>query len=287
LEQTGVLPLQPPQQAALSMHSLLHGFCPDGQLDAQTAPLHPIVHVIMVGCVHVPAPLQTAAVDATPPVQDAAAPHATVVPGNTQLVRLVPSHFPAQAPVPPQGVRGVVTAVQVPRLVELAQDSHWPSQATLQQTPSELQTWLAQALSEVQAAPFAAGAAPPIPPPPTPAPPAPEAPPEAAPPPNPPLPPDPAAPVLPLVAADPPAPMIPPEAAPPTPSPPVPWADPPLPEPPTPPLRPPPEGGPSKPPSRGLERGPPPHEIATNPTTSSVAEKTALGRRRMRLPFMK
>jgi hypothetical protein len=63
-------------------------------------------------------------------------PHDVVVPGKTQLVRLMPSHRPPHVPLPAQGVRGVVTATQVPRLPALAHDSHWPVHALLQHTPS-------------------------------------------------------------------------------------------------------------------------------------------------------
>ena len=63
-------------------------------------------------------------------------PHDVVVPGKTQLVRLKPSHRPPHVPLPAQGVRGVVTATQVPRLPALAHDSHWPVHALSQHTPS-------------------------------------------------------------------------------------------------------------------------------------------------------
>jgi hypothetical protein len=39
-------------------------------------------------------------------------------------------------PLPAHSVRGVVTATHVPRLAELAHDSHWPVHAPLQQNPS-------------------------------------------------------------------------------------------------------------------------------------------------------
>jgi hypothetical protein len=48
----------------------------------------------------------------------------------------MPSHRPPQVPLPAHAVRGVVTATQVPRLAELAHDSHCPVQALLQQKPS-------------------------------------------------------------------------------------------------------------------------------------------------------
>jgi hypothetical protein len=85
-EQTGVSPLHPPQHAELAMHPVLHDFCPVGQFEAQAAPAHPNMHVIAIDGVQPPALLQTAADVAVPPVQDAAAPHDVVVPGNTQLV---------------------------------------------------------------------------------------------------------------------------------------------------------------------------------------------------------
>lgn len=37
-EQTGVLPLQPPQHCASGMQALLQGFCPVGQFEAQAVP---------------------------------------------------------------------------------------------------------------------------------------------------------------------------------------------------------------------------------------------------------
>jgi hypothetical protein len=66
---------------------------------------------------------------------------------------LTPSHRPPQAPLPAQAVRGVVTATQVPRLAELAHDSHWPVQALLQQKPSR-QMPLAHSLFTLHPSPF-------------------------------------------------------------------------------------------------------------------------------------
>jgi len=228
-EQTGVLPAQPPQQAALAMQALLHGFCPEGQVDAQTVPplWQPKAHVIEVGAVQAPLPLHNAAVVAIPPVQEAAAPHEVALVGNTQAVRLVPSHWPAQAPVPPQGERGVVTATQVPRLAVLTQDSHCPLQATLQQTPSEPHTPLAHSVPAPHAVPLVFAGAPPVPAP---------APPVAAPPvPAPPVPAPPRPPLAAVVPAFPPTaePPEPPAFAPPVPlPPPLPFGVPPDPAPP-------------------------------------------------------
>lgn len=61
-----------------------------------------------------------------------------------------PSHFPAQVPLPAQAERGVVVGEQVPLALEVLQDSHWPVQASLQQTPSA-QWPLAHSPSPLQA----------------------------------------------------------------------------------------------------------------------------------------
>ena len=156
LEQLGVFPLHPPQHCAFAMQLPLHGFCPLGQFDAQVAlPVwHPMVQVIVVGVEQEPLPLHSAAVVAVPAVHEAAAPHDVALVGNTQAVRLVPSHCPAQTPVPPHGARGTVTATQVPRLAALRHDSHCPLHAALQQTPSEPQTPLEHSLAPAHAVPL-------------------------------------------------------------------------------------------------------------------------------------
>ena len=202
--QTGVLPLQPPQHCALGMQDPLHGFCPDGQLLAQVVPpgWQPNSQDIVVEGVHAPLLLQTAAVVATPFVHDAAAPHSTAVVGYTHAVRLFPSQRPAQVPLPAHGVRGVVTATHVPRLVALAHDSHWPVQAALQQTPS-VHRPLAHSAARSHASPLSFAAAPPVPLPPVPDPPVP----------RPPVP----LPPAPPVAAWPPVPTVPPVPVPPRP----------------------------------------------------------------------
>lgn len=71
-------------------------------------------------------------------------------------MRLTPLHEPPHAvPAPVHAVRAVVVATQVPRLAAVVQDSHWPLQATLQQTPSDPQTPLAQSVPvPAQASPF-------------------------------------------------------------------------------------------------------------------------------------
>jgi len=192
----------------------------------------------MVEAVQAPAPLQSAAVVAVLPVHDAAAPHDVVVPGNTQLMRLVPSQWPAQVPVPAQGVFGVVVATHVPRLLVVTHDSHCPLQAVLQHTPSEPQTVLAHSLPALHELPFvfrvggappapADPAAPPDPRPPVPDPPEPGTPPvlvppvpAALPPAAPPASPAPAPPLL--VSRPPEPPPVPETVVPPVPSGPVP-----------------------------------------------------------------
>lgn len=301
-EQVGVFPLHPPQQAEVAMHPLLHAFCPVGQFDAQAVPLHPNIQVIIVEAVQAPAPLQTAAEVAVPLVHDAAAPHEVVVPGNTQLVRFVPSQWPAQVPVPAHGVRGVVVATHVPRLVVVTQDSHCPLHAALQHTPSEPHTVLVHSLAAVQAVPLGLRDAPPLPPgpeppvaepPPVPRPPVPE-PPVAEP--RPPVPaaaPAPPVPVPPLPAPRPPVPAprppVPDVVPPPLPSgfvPPVPveTCEPPLPEPiappvPGPPVCPPvPDEGRSADPS-WTNLGRSPQEIPSSPITANVANERISVRR--------
>jgi hypothetical protein len=93
------------------------------------------MQLIWLPGVQLPAPLQVAADVSVPLVHEAAPPQLVAPPGKTQLFRFtaVPSQEPAQAPVPAQLVRGVVTGRQVPRLPATLQDSHCPSQAVLQQ----------------------------------------------------------------------------------------------------------------------------------------------------------
>jgi hypothetical protein len=122
--------LVPPQSAVPAAQLLAHPIVPSVR--------QPYMHDIIVDAVHAPEPLHRAPVVATPFVQLAAAPHDVVVEGNTQAARwaALPSQIPAQAPVPPHGVRGVVTGVHVPLAEAVEHDSHWPAQAALQQTPS-------------------------------------------------------------------------------------------------------------------------------------------------------
>jgi hypothetical protein len=122
-----------------------------------------MAQVIVVGTEQEPLPLHSAAVVAVPAVHEAAAPHGVALVGNTQAVRFLPSHCPAQAPVPPHAARGTVTATHVPRLAALMHDSHCPLHATLQQTPSEPQTPLEHSVATVHAVPLAFEAVPPLP----------------------------------------------------------------------------------------------------------------------------
>ena len=105
---------------------------------------------------HVPDPLQTAAVFSLPAEQLALAPHEVLSSGNTQVFRLVadPSQIPPQTPVPVHAVRGVVVGAHVPLLLTVEQDSHCPLQTTLQQTPSA-QTALAHSVPVEQVSPMA------------------------------------------------------------------------------------------------------------------------------------
>ena len=68
-----------------------------------------------------PALLHVAGSRAVVEVWQAAVAHVVPLPGNVQA-ELVPLHEPAQTPVPPQGVLGVVTLLQVPGVAE--QDWH-------------------------------------------------------------------------------------------------------------------------------------------------------------------
>ena len=159
--QYAVLPWQvwqeAPQCAAVdvvSTHAPSHRFCPVAQLVAHMgipSARQPNVQAVEVGIEQAPEPLHVAAGVAWLLVQVAAA-HVVLLPGNTQAVRLVPLHAPAHAPVPPHGVRCVVTAVHVPRLLAFEHDSHCPVHAALQQTPSA-HTPLAHTLPAVQASP--------------------------------------------------------------------------------------------------------------------------------------
>lgn len=98
-----------------------------------------------------PLPLQADVMN-VPPVH-AGTRHDVAASGYAQLVRLMPSHRPPQVPLPAHPVRGVVTATQVPRLVELAHDSHSPAQALLQQNPSR-QNPLAHSALRLHPSPF-------------------------------------------------------------------------------------------------------------------------------------
>jgi hypothetical protein len=89
---------------------------------------------------HAPAPLQPAESVATPLLHDASR-HVVELSGYAQAVRLAPSHAPPQrlpslAQVGRAPCGAPPTAVQVPTLPATSQASHWPPQATLQQTPS-------------------------------------------------------------------------------------------------------------------------------------------------------
>jgi hypothetical protein len=92
-----------------------------------------------VGMLHAPAPLHNDAVVTLPPTQVAAA-HTVALSGKVQLLPFVPSHWPLHIPVPPQGSRGLrgapVMALHVPTEFGLLHDSHCPSQAESQHTPS-------------------------------------------------------------------------------------------------------------------------------------------------------
>src|SRR3569623_1917915 len=99
---------------------------------------HPNMQDITVPATQAPAPSQSAAVVALPAVQLAAAPHEVVLLGNVQAARCaaVPSHLPAQVPVPTHAARGVVAGEQVPFALAVLHDSQFPVQVESQQTPS-------------------------------------------------------------------------------------------------------------------------------------------------------
>ena len=93
----------------------------------------------VVAVVHAPEPLHTDAVVALPFVQLAGV-QTVELPGNVHAAAFVPSHWPAQPPVPPHAALEPtgfpVTVVQVPEDPLVAHDWHCPPQALLQQTPS-------------------------------------------------------------------------------------------------------------------------------------------------------
>lgn len=62
-------------------------------------------HVLLAGVLQAPTLLQTDAVITLPFVQLAAA-QTVVLSGKVQVLPLLPSHWPAQIPVPPQAARG-------------------------------------------------------------------------------------------------------------------------------------------------------------------------------------
>jgi hypothetical protein len=93
----------------------------------------PVGHGVAVWVGQVPLPLQLAADRAVVEFWQVAAAHAVELPGKVQA-ELVPLHEPAQTPVPPQGVLGVVTLLQVPGVAE--HDWHWPVHGPSQHTPS-------------------------------------------------------------------------------------------------------------------------------------------------------
>ena len=113
---------------------------PVAQLLAQPVPSlrQPNMQDIVVEAVQDPPPLQSAAVVAMPLLQPAAAPQDVLLGGKTQVLRLatLPSHLPAQTPVPAHGERGAVVGVHAPLALAVEHDSHWPVQASLQHTPS-------------------------------------------------------------------------------------------------------------------------------------------------------
>jgi hypothetical protein len=80
----------------------------------------------MVPALQPPEALHVDAVVRELAVQDAAAPQLVALPGKTQAFRfcVVPSHLPAQAPLPVQGVLGVVDGRQLPRVPATLHDSH-------------------------------------------------------------------------------------------------------------------------------------------------------------------
>ncbi len=97
------------------------------------------MHGLVVVAPQAPEPLQLAADVATPAAQPGPA-HSVVAPGNVHAARLVPSHAPAQTPVPVHAVRdptgAPVAGEQVPSRPGTLHASHWPSQAVSQHTPS-------------------------------------------------------------------------------------------------------------------------------------------------------
>lgn len=99
---------------------------------------HPNMQDIIFEATQAPAPSQSAAVAAVPAVQPAAAPHEVVLLGNVHDARCaaVPSHLPAQAPVPVHATRGVVEGEHVPFAEVRLQDSQLPVQFVSQHRPS-------------------------------------------------------------------------------------------------------------------------------------------------------
>lgn len=161
------------------------------------------------GAAQPPAPLQVDGPRAPAALHDALA-QIVVAVGYTQVLRFVALQVPPhEVPAPAHGVLGVVTALHVPGLAALTHDSHWPSHATLQQTPSEPHTPLEHSVAAAHVVPLAFVDAPPLP-----------LAPAALEPPGPPLP-APLSPPLPLPPAPLPPPASPADAPPPYSSPPV------------------------------------------------------------------
>ncbi len=113
------------------------------QLVAHMAP-PPVAHrpfeqALVCASVQEPAPLQTDSVVIMPSLQAAAA-HTVPALGKVHASVSAPSHCPWQGAVPGQASRGAtgvpVTAVQLPTVLASLHDSHCPSQALSQQTPS-------------------------------------------------------------------------------------------------------------------------------------------------------
>jgi hypothetical protein len=122
-----VLTHEPPQRSSPGGQSVAQPMTPSVR--------HSYMQLIVVPVLQVPVPSQVLAEVNVEFVHEAGAPHGVPPPGKTQLLRFaaVPSQTPAQAPLPPQGVRGVVTGTQAPTFPGAPQDSHWPLHAESQQ----------------------------------------------------------------------------------------------------------------------------------------------------------
>lgn len=122
-------------------------------------------HVVVLGVVQAPPPLQTDS-EVTSPPEHVASAQTVPLSGKLQALPFVPSHCPLQGAVPAQGARAgsgsPVMTLHWPTAPLCLHDSHCPSQAASQQTPSA-QWLLAHCSSAAHAEPLGKTVPPPPP----------------------------------------------------------------------------------------------------------------------------